>query len=262
MGSFLADDDFKSPEKKNKPSPVKKEKTSLMERIKQKSAAQQEMKVAKVTEHWQKMSASQSHLSQDPDFVADVELGDLGQRSEVSHDFAATEREMREGFAKTGSKNIGMDEGNVSMEFPGSEPSEKSDKNRLQPPQKPNVFNKSNKPVVRESLKKERPPSELKASKQGTPKSSKRKAANQQRSGRPISGLSGGLAAQATSPGGGSHRNHVNLDSSHYDVVDGGHVHHHGSGHDEATKYRDVFAMLNPKLEPIMHMDKPFNLIA
>ena len=43
-----------------------------MEKIKMKSAMQQEAKQQKIADHWQKMSASQSQYSIDPDFVADV----------------------------------------------------------------------------------------------------------------------------------------------------------------------------------------------
>lgn len=38
----------------------------------------------------------------------------------------------------------------------------------------------------------------------------------------------------------------LDLDGSHFNVVDGGHVHHSGYGYSEPKNYQDVFAVLNP----------------
>ena len=92
-----------------------------------------------MTEHWQKISASQGGYSQDPDFVADVRLGDLGQQSEISQDLAATEREMRNGIVKSG--QLDMDDENVSMEFDGAGDAASSKKSTRKDP---NVFGKTN----------------------------------------------------------------------------------------------------------------------
>ena len=54
----------------------------------------------------------------------------------------------------------------------------------------------------------------------------------------------------------------IDLDHSHFDVVDGGHVHHANSGHEDVMKYKDVYAALIPQLEPTQHNDKPFTIIA